>query len=260
MPYAERVGHQYDDLAPAYDFLVPEAMLVPSGSFGAYQPWLRDVQPGEEVLDCACGGGHLAVGLAEAGFSVTATDASPAMVARTALLASEYAVEVVSERLTWDELGEAGWQDRFGVVFCVGNSLIHARGRAGRRRALENMASVMRPGGRLLLTSRNWEMIRRAGSGITVRDHVVVRAGRRGIVIYDWSLQEDWEEPHRLDIAVAVLQDGDAVQTTSASLDFWPFRNEDLAADLRSVGLTVETSTYEPQADQYLVVAVRSAL
>jgi SAM-dependent methyltransferase len=252
------VGHSYDDLAGVYDFLVAdEGLLVPSGSFQAYQPWLRNVPGGEDVLDCACGPGHLAVGLAGAGFAVTATDASAEMVARTARLASEYGVEVVSAQLTWDQLRESGWQDRFAVVFCVGNSLIHAQGRAGRHLALENMAYVLRPGGRLVLTSRNWEMIRRAGSGITVGDQVLARDGRRAVVIYDWSLRDDWEEPHRLDIAVAVLQAQDAVRTTSASFDFWPFRNEDLAADLDAVGLTVETSTYEPDVDQYLVVAQR---
>ena len=254
------MGQPYDDLASVYDFLVEdEALLEPSGSVQAFRPWLQDLPPGADVLDCACGPGHLAVGLAGAGFAVTATDASSAMVTRTALLACEYAVEVVSARLTWDQLRDAGWDDRFGVVFCVGNSLIHAQGRAGRRRALENMAHVLRPGGRLVLTSRNWEMIRRAGSGITVGDHVVVRDGRRAVVIYDWSLRDDWQEPHRLDIAVAVLQDQDAVRTTSASLDFWPFRNEDLAADLDAVGLTLETSTYEPEVDRYVVVARRGA-
>ena len=254
------MGQPYDDLAPVYDFLVgPEALLEPSGSFQAIRPWLQNVPPGADVLDCACGPGHLAVGLARAGFAVTATDASSAMIARTALLASEYAVEVVSARLTWDQLSEAGWQDRFGAVFCVGNSLAHARGRAGRRLALENMAHVLQPGGRLLLTSRNWEMIRRAGSAITVGDHVVVRAGGRAVVIYDWSVRDDWEETHRLDIAVAVLQGRDAVRTTSVSLDFWPFRNEDLAADLDAVGLTLESSTYEPEVDRYLVLARRGA-
>lgn len=254
------MAQPYDDLASVYDFLVDdEALLEPSRSFEAFSPWLEDLPPAAEVLDCACGRGHLAVGLANAGFAVTATDESSEMVARTALLASENAVEVVSRRLTWDQLHEAGWHDRFEVVFCVGNSLIHAQGRAGRRRALENMASVLRPGGRLVLTSRNWEMIRGAGSGITVGDQVVVRDGRRAVVIYDWSLREDWEEPHRLDIAVAVLRDRDAVKTTSASLDFWPFRNEELLADLDAVGLTPEASTYDPDVDRYLVVALRGA-
>jgi SAM-dependent methyltransferase len=45
------------------------------------------------VLDCACGTGTLAVGLAPAGFVVAASDASPAMVERTRALAAERGVD-----------------------------------------------------------------------------------------------------------------------------------------------------------------------
>jgi SAM-dependent methyltransferase len=177
------------------------------------------------------------------------------MVRQTAELAKRHGVEVTAEPLTWDALHERGWDQAFAAVFCVGNSLTHAEGSRGRRRALGGMARVLRPGGRLLLTSRNWEAVKAAGPGLTVGDRVLVRGARRGIVVHGWSLPDGWEERHRLDVAVALLDASGTVEAVTEALAFWPFRHEHLLDALASVDLQVETTTYRDDADRYLVVA-----
>ena len=247
---------QYGALASVYDFLLPEALLDPRGSVAALQPWLDEVPRGAPVLDCACGPGHLAVGLAHAGFAVTATDASPAMCSRARALADSHGVPLAVERLTWDELADQHWDGRFAAVFCVGNSLAHAEGSAGRRRALRNMSRLLGDGGRLLVTSRNWELVRSKGSHLQVGEEVVVRSGRRGLVIHHWALPDRWADRHRLDIAVALLDDPDVVQTISEELAFWPFRHEELLDDVEAAGLRVATTTYAGDVERYLVVGL----
>ena len=54
----------YDTLADVYDWLVPEALLSPEGSAAAFEEVLAELPAGARVLDCACGTGTLAVGLA----------------------------------------------------------------------------------------------------------------------------------------------------------------------------------------------------
>ena len=134
-----------------YDWLVPEPLLTPEGSAAAFDELVAHLSPGARVLDCAAGTGQLAVGLAQRGFEVVASDASGAMVARTAELAQRHGVALEARRCPWDELPEQGWPP-FEVVFCVGNSLAHA---ADRREALEGMRGVLAEGGFLVLTSRN---------------------------------------------------------------------------------------------------------
>ena len=249
----------YGSLASVYEWLVPDAKASPAGSAGAFETVTAGLDPGAQILDCACGIGLLAVGLAEAGFRVTACDASPAMVERTQALARTHGVEVSTRICRWDQLPDQGWQDRFDAVLCVGNSLAHAVGLRGRRAAIDGMAFVLRAGGVLALTSRNWEQIRSAGSRLDVWDRLVERAARKAVVVYSWQVPPAWDTEHRLEISVAALEDRDRLQVTTEVLSIWPFRHEELRADLVAAGLSLSASTYDAIQTNYLVTAQRGA-
>jgi SAM-dependent methyltransferase len=189
------------------------------------------------------------------GFDVAASDASDAMIERTRLLATAHGVDLRTVVCPWDQLLAQGWSASFDVVWCVGNSIAHAPGQAARREALRQMAGVLRPGGLLVLTSRNWELVRAAGSRLTIFEQLVERAGRRALVVYGWSIAERWDDRHHLDIAVAVIDPAGLVTSHVERLPFWPFRHEELELDLSSSGLSQRASTYDAGAEQYVVTA-----
>ena len=247
----------YDTIAGVYEFLVPDGLLSPRGSADAFAQY---VEPGARVLDCACGTGSLAVGLALRGHEVVATDASDAMVTRTQRLAAANTVAVATSVCTWEALPERGWEGAFDVVLCVGNSLPHAVGRAGRRAALHAMAGCLREGGRLVVTSRTWEQVRADGSRLQVGERLIDRGGRRGLPIYAWTIPAGWDEPHCFDVAVALVGRDGAVQTHRERFVFWPFTELQLLEDLRDAGLEPEGSGVPAdKAGRYLVSARRSA-
>jgi SAM-dependent methyltransferase len=245
----------YATLAAVYEWLVPETMLTPEGSVEAYERIVDELGPDARVLDCSAGTGELAVGLRLNGYDVTATDASDAMIERTRQLAGARGVALRAEVCRWEQLVEQGWSNSFDAVWCVGNSLSHAPGQAGRRAALGQMAGVLRPGGLLVLTSRNWELVRDEGSGLRISDELVERDGRRALVVYGWSLADSWDDQHHLDIAVAIVEPAGKISNHIERLGFWPFRHENLDADIRAAGLIPTLSTYDPTVDQYLVTA-----
>jgi SAM-dependent methyltransferase len=244
----------YNTLASVYDWIVPPEMLTPAGSAAAFLPYLEDLEPGARVLDCAAGTGPLAVGLARHGFDVTATDASAGMVERTRALAAREGVDLTARECRWEDLQTQGFA-RFDAVLCVGNSLAHAPGRDARRAALRAMAATMNPGAPLVLTSRNFELMRDVDPGLQVFDEVVERDGRRGVVIYSWWLADDWEDEHSFDVAVALVGDDGAVTTLGERLSFWPYSYATLREDLEAAGLRTETTTFEKEVDRYLVTA-----
>ncbi len=240
----------YGTLAAVYDWLVPDALLSPERSAEAFAPLLP---PRGRVLDCAAGTGTLAVGLALAGFDVTASDASAEMIERTRALADARGVDVRAEVRVWAEL----LGGPYDAVLCVGNSITHAEGRRGRRTALTAMRRVLRPGGLLVLTSRNWERVRSRPPGFEVAERLVERNGVTAMVIRNWSIPERWTDAHAMDTAVALLDGGGNVTTHAERLEFWPFTHEMLDADLLAAGLTPVDSTYAPDVDRYLVTARR---
>jgi SAM-dependent methyltransferase len=227
-----RLSRVYDTLADVYDWLVPEALLEPEGSVAAFETVVAELPAGARVLDCACGTGTLAVGLALRGFEVTASDASEGMVARTRALAARHGAQVEARARVWEELDGGP----FDAVFCVGNSITHAR---DRRAALTAMGGVLREDGVLALTSRTWERAQEDG------EEVVERHGRRARVAHTWH-------PGELEVAVTFEDDG---TTHAERLRYRPFTHGELQDDLLYAGFTPAATTFDPEVGRYLVTS-----
>ena len=247
----------YDTLAGVYEWLVPDQLLTPQGTVDAYAQVVETLDAGNRILDCAAGTGQLAVGLALHGYDVVASDASAAMVARTKALATQCGVDVPAVTCEWESLGRQGWQGSFDAVFCVGNSIAHAGPEPRRRTALATMKSVLRDGGLLVVTSRNWDLVRAQGSGLQVAHHLTQRGSDRALIIYGWNLPDGTDQPLHADVAVALIADSGTVTTAAERLECWPFSDRELEADLRAVGLTPRSSTYTDEVERYLVTARR---
>ena len=245
----------YDALAEVYEWLISDAKLAPTAFAASFDDVLSLLPPNAHVLDCSCGTGQLAIGLAGRGMQVVATDASNAMVRRTAELAGESKAFVRTMRADWQELPDRLADATFDMVFCVGNSLHHAVGASGRVAALESMSRLLRRGGRLVLTSRTWELVRARGSRLDISDRLVRRNGRDAVVVYRWEIAPHWEEEHHIEIAVAQVDASGSVLVRSELLSCWPYRYDELEAELHRVGLRTEMSTFDPEAENYLVVA-----
>ena len=197
----------YAALPEVYEWLMPDAKLSPAGSVAEFADVVQSLPPNARVLDCSCGSGQLAVGLAGLGLDVVASDASSGMVRRTRELAEEHHASLRTLQARWSELLQHLDPSSFDLITCVGNSLTHAEGASGRLTALAAMSRLLGPGGRLVLTSRTWELVRARGSRIDVRDRVIRRRGRDGVVIYYWQVEHLWEDEH---------SPGDCCRTTRA--------------------------------------------
>jgi SAM-dependent methyltransferase len=247
----------YDALAEVYEWLISDAKVAPAEFAASFDDVLSLLPSNARVLDCSCGTGQLAVGLAGLGMQVVATDASEAMVRRTAELAEELNASVRTVRANWQELPDHFDDATFDMVFCVGNSLHHAVGATGRVAALESMSRLLRHGGRLVLTSRTWELVRAKGSRLDISDRLVRRNGRNAVVVYRWEIAPLWEEQHHIEIAVAQVDAAGSVLVRSELLSCWPYRYEELEIELHRVGLRTDRSTFDPEAENYMVVASR---
>lgn len=112
----------------------------------------------EAVLDCACGIGTQAIGLALHGYTVHATDISPAPVA----LARQYAAELgaslgfgVADMRQLDEQVAGS----FDVVIACDNAIPHLLTDEDLRAGLQGTRRKLKPGGLLVLTLRDYDAL-----------------------------------------------------------------------------------------------------
>jgi SAM-dependent methyltransferase len=99
------------------------------------------------VLDAGCGTGENALFFAGRGHPVTGIDFLPEPIRRAKQKAAERGLEVTF--LVKDALTLQDWPERFDGVLDSG--LFHVFADADRRRYVEGLATVLRPGGRLFL-------------------------------------------------------------------------------------------------------------
>jgi len=114
------------------------------------------------VLDAACGTGMHAVVLAQKGYAAAGADLSAGMVSQAQVNAAAAGVSVPFVAAGFGAL-EPIFQDQkllpFDAVLCLGNSLPHLLTSTALVEALADFAACLRPGGLLLVQSRNFDAV-----------------------------------------------------------------------------------------------------
>ncbi|MBX3080194.1 MAG: methyltransferase domain-containing protein [Anaerolineae bacterium] len=154
-------GAAFDHIADRYDADSTD-LLISRWIRERVWSWLTDIfQPGMRVLEIGCGTGEDAVWLAKRGVSVTATDASPHMLAVTQRKAEEAGVSalVTTRQLdlnaatSWDIPSHDGAFSNYGALNCIGTY----------RDLGAALSRIVRPGGRIGLAVMSplcvWELL-----------------------------------------------------------------------------------------------------
>ncbi|MEU8922927.1 class I SAM-dependent methyltransferase [Kitasatospora sp. NPDC048545] len=186
------VARLYDDFAPGYHLLYADwdASVIRQGT--ALDALVRDRlgDRAAEVLDCACGIGTQAIGLAGRGHRVTGTDLSPVAAGRAAAEAVRRGLELPTAAADMRHLPFP--DGSFDVVVCADNALPHLLTPEDVLAALGEMRRVLRPGGLLLLTTRPYDELRR-GRPSSTAPQTAEREGQRSVVFQLWQWHEDGE-------------------------------------------------------------------
>jgi len=246
----------YHGLAADYDWIFDDSALASGLAINAPGParLLRRIDPASTVLDAACGTGIDAAALARRGFSVRAADGSQAMVEVAAARFRREGLTVQVQRCLWADL-PAAIGERFDVVLCTGNALVHAAGRDAMVEALIALRRMARPGGHVVIDSRNWEKLHRERRIVQVMDRARTRGGRRCVVLYAWEVPARLEEEHIAHI-VFLHEEGDRIEPHEYQVPFLPFTIGALRERLETAGLREVDTDYDETADRYNVIAV----
>lgn len=138
-----------------------------------------------DVLDCACGIGTQAIGLAKRGYHVVGSDISQPALARAEIEAARHGVNVAFIRADFRDLSDI--DQRFDVVLCCDNALPHLLDDDQIGRAFSAMHSKLRPGGLLIASVRDYDraLIERPPTAMPL---LIPGPPRRVVVrLHDWD-------------------------------------------------------------------------
>lgn len=141
------------------------------------------------MLDCTCGIGTQAIGLALAGHLVHGTDLSPRAVERAVSEAASFGVSLTTGVADVRRL-EAAVAGTFEVVLSCDNSLAHLLTEAELRLAVRNMVAKLAPGGLLLISLRDYDAILTEKPTATLPQRAE-RDGERHISFQLWTWLDD---------------------------------------------------------------------
>lgn len=136
--------------AAGYDLLARVLTFGREGRFRELMLRLAKLQPGEAMLDVACGTGTLAIAakrLVGSGGSVTGVDASAEMIARARVKAGRSGLHLTFVNGTAQDLPFKDAQ--FDIV--IGTLMLHHLSKPVRLAFVREAERVLKPGGRLLL-------------------------------------------------------------------------------------------------------------
>lgn len=146
------------------------------------------------VLDCSCGVGTQAIGLALPGHHVIRTDLSPRAAARAAREAARRSPSLRTDVAAMQRLSIP--DGRFGTVVCADHSLPHLLAEQDMHAALTEMRRVLHPTGLLPLSTRPYDELLRDRPVSTSPQIHRTADGEEGTVTFQlrhWYWHDDGE-------------------------------------------------------------------
>jgi glycine/sarcosine N-methyltransferase len=246
----------YDDMAAAYHLIFDDWDAAIERQQAVLCRFLPSPAGAGIVLDCACGIGTQALGLARAGYKVEATDLSSPAVERARAEAAARKLDIAFRVDDMRELWTSA-SGKFGAVIAFDNAIPHLDSDDQVRMALSAMRDRLRPSGKLLASLRDY------GPLIAQRPSMMQPAmfrdeGRRRIVHQVW----DWQDERRYVVHLYITRQvaNDEWVTSHFLGHYRAITPQELAALMDQVGFQqveilqpLETDYYQP-----VVAAVRA--
>lgn len=241
-----------DEVRRFYDELAADYHLIYADWSGSVRRQARALDalivehlgPGpHRILDCTCGIGTQALGLAALGHEVVGTDLSEAALERASAEARVRGLELDLHRRDVREIEDLPGGP-FDVVLSADNSLPHLTDPDDLHRAVRGMCRQTVPGGLVLVSTRDYDALLDERPRIR-GPWIMGESGDRRIVLQLWDWQET-EPIYRLHHLILHESGGDW-RLSRRSCDYRAVRRAELEAAFREAG-SPETAWLEPDA------------
>ncbi|MER6915077.1 class I SAM-dependent methyltransferase [Streptomyces sp. NPDC000594] len=150
---------------------------------------------GGRVLELGVGTGRIAIPLARRVGRVVGVDASPEMLTVLRETAEREKVDVTAVEADICDLGPLGDQDGFALAYCICSTLLLVTDPDGQRRALQEAAARLAPGGHLVIETHNVPRVLSMTGGQPILTFFVPTLERNAGILSSWFIDRatgDW--------------------------------------------------------------------
>ena len=238
----------YDHMAASYDKLFLDWHAATQEQAAVLDRIFSDSGFGRsaQILDCACGIGTQAVGLAALGYSVTASDISDAELAEAAERAEKYGVTLRLAHADFCALS-AVFSEQFDIVIAMDNALPHMLTGEALQSAVGSITDQLRPGGIFVASIRDYDSLLAAKPPYSPPYIHRTDKGQR-VSFQTWSWNGD-----NYHLTQYILDDEDSLQIGKFECEYRAVRREELTDRLLHSGCSEvkwafpeETGFYQP--------------
>ena len=150
----------YDNLASQYDKLFLDWQAATQEQAVILNKLFQDngFDKAATVLDCACGIGTQAIGLASLGYSVTASDISDGELSEAQARAANNHVNIRFEHADFCALSET-FSQQFDIVICMDNALPHMLSKSALEAAIRSIMNQIVSGGIFVASIRDYDTL-----------------------------------------------------------------------------------------------------
>ena len=238
----------YDELASQYDKLFQDwketteqqAALL-DGLFRRYGFDKR-----AKLLDCACGIGTQAIGLAALGYSVTASDLSEGALMQAKARAADKQVTIRFAQADFCALQHT-FGELFDIIICMDNALPHMLCADDLKSAISSITQCLAQDGMFVASIRDYDALLLTRPAYSPPYIHKTDAGQR-VSFQTW----DWEDD-RYRLTQYIIEDGEAVAVSRFTCAYRATRREEITELLQGCGCQTvawlfpeETGFYQP--------------
>ena len=198
------------------------------------------------ILDCACGIGTQAIGLAALGYAVTASDISDGALREAVKRAGENGAAIRFKHADFCALSDA-FSETFDVVIAMDNALPHMLTHAALEKAVKSIVGQIVPGGMFVASIRDYDALLADKPPYSPPYIHKTDKGQR-VCFQTW----DWSGDHYR-LTQYMIDDGEDLQIRKYVCEYRAVRREELTSLLMSNGcgkvlwkFPEETGFYQP--------------
>lgn len=239
--FYDNLASQYDKLFQDWQAATREQAAILDGIF-----WDNGFNKSACILDCACGIGTQAIGLAALGYHVTASDISKKEIAQAKKRAAENDVQIAFQTADFCALSEV-FEQKFDIVIAMDNALPHMLTGSALESAVKSIINQIAENGLFVASIRDYNALLMDKPPYSPPYIHKTDKGQR-VSFQTWN----WDGDHYRLIQY-IIDDENSLQISKFECEYRAIRTEELTNLLRLHGcskvewkLPSETGFYQP--------------